>query len=177
MVCPEDNIKVETLESGSPQIPHRDFGLLDLATSVDQGQGGGVEALHAHADTVDASPAQDVEFLWLLRGDARGGLDADGEGVPGVLGERGDSLTDPFKLLGRQAGRRASADIDAADLGAAQPVGMAVQFAQEGVDVADVDLLIRTDVHGEVAIEALGLAERHMEVEQGLRSVVQPITG
>jgi hypothetical protein len=33
------------------------------------------------------------------------------------------------------------------------------------------DLLIRTDVHGEVAVEAFGLTEGNVEVEQRLRGV------
>ena len=50
-------------------------------------------------------------------------------------------------------------------------MGVGIELAQQGVDVALVNLVVVTDVDREVAVEALRFSERDVKVEQRLRGV------
>ena len=52
---------------------------------------------------------------------------------------------------------------------------MAIKLPKQGIHIATVDLIVRADIHREVAVEAFGFAEGDVKVEQGLWGVAEPV--
>ena len=135
--------------------------LLSAMTSVEERQVVGVEALHAHADTVDRERA---ESLGILLRDVIG-VAFDGYLTPARQRvELGDSVEDAGQLLRSEERRSAAAEVDVVYQCAIRELHPPkVKLPDEGIEEVSSETASRLGV--EVAVRAATCTEGDMEVE------------
>ena len=155
-------VDAEVGEAGAPGGNHRVPGLGGVVAAPQGRQVAVVERLDADAEPVEAAVQPGLEPCLVQV--ARVGL----QGDLGVRVQRegvADSAHDGAYVVSGQVGRRAAAEEDRADRGAAGQVAPEVNLALQRLRIAGHQRL-NAFVGVEVAVGALGLAEGDVDVER-----------